>query len=89
LQPDVYLGLNEKVLKMLEGLKDSNTYYAHAKGEDFFQKIKNGQHPKATLLGCSDARFRVRSTDATTEDDVFVVRNIGNQFIIVEGSIAC
>ncbi len=81
------LALN--VQSILEELKSTNSYYAEAKGEDFFERIAKGQHPKATLLGCSDARFKVRASNLQVEDedDVFVIRNIGNQFIVAEGSI--
>lgn len=79
--------LNEKINQALEDLKANYTYYAEAKGVEFFERIKNGQHPKATLIGCSDARFRVKSTDLNIEDDIFVVRNIGNQFMVAAGSV--
>lgn len=84
-----YKTLALNVQSILEELKSTNSYYAEAKGEDFFERIAKGQHPKATLLGCSDARFKVRASNLQVEDedDVFVIRNIGNQFIVAEGSI--
>jgi carbonic anhydrase len=80
-------GLNAKVKKMLEEIKTTNAYYTQTKGSGFFEHFKDAQHPRATLVGCSDSRFQINALDGSSEDDIFVVRNIGNQLIVNEGSI--
>lgn len=79
--------LNSKVKKMLEEIKSTNSYYTQSKGSTFFEHFKDAQHPRATLIGCSDSRFQSDALDATAEDDVFTIRNIGNQYIVNEGSV--
>lgn len=37
------------------------------------------QRPSTTLLSCSDSHIQVPALDATPENDMFVVRNMGNQ----------
>lgn len=80
-------GLNTKVKKMLEEIKTNNSYYAQTKGSAFFEHFKEAQHPRATLVGCSDSRFQLDAVDGSAENDIFVIRNIGNQLIVNEGSI--
>ncbi len=52
--------------------------------EDYFPVI---QKPRATLLMCSDSRMQAAAFDATPINDLFVIRNIGNQISTAEGSI--
>jgi len=65
----------------------SNDFYARAKGPEFFEGIKKGQHPRVTVVGCSDSRFQTGALDKTPENDLFVIRNIGNQYTSNEGSV--
>ncbi|MDX1924368.1 MAG: carbonic anhydrase [Rickettsiaceae bacterium] len=53
------------------------------KGE-FFPKR---QTPRATAIMCSDSRVQVIALDATPINDVFIIRNIGNQVYTAEGSV--
>lgn len=65
----------------------TNDFYAKSKGIGFFESFKASQHPRVTVVGCSDSRFQVGSLDATPENDLFVIRNIGNQYTSNEGSV--
>lgn len=73
--------------KMLDEIYASNAYYKNTKNRAFFESFSNSQHPRVTLVGCSDSRFQMGAVDNTPENDIFVVRNIGNQFASNPGSI--
>jgi carbonic anhydrase len=49
-----------------------------AGNKDYFQDIKEGQHPKALLLGCSDSRVSPATVLGTGLGDLFIHRNIAN-----------
>jgi carbonic anhydrase len=73
--------------KMFEEIISNNNYYTSNKGKSFFESFKNSQIPRATVVGCSDSRFQISLLDASPENDIFVIRNIGNQVSSNEGSV--
>lgn len=73
--------------KMLEEIYKSNAYYVKSKKHGFFESFTASQHPRVTLVGCSDSRVQIGALDDTPENDIFVVRNIGNQFASNPGSV--
>jgi carbonic anhydrase len=79
--------LQELAHKMFGEVISQNDYYVNHQGSAFFEKLKNSQHPRATVIGCSDSRFQSAALDATAENDLFIIRNIGNQFSSNMGSV--
>jgi len=73
--------------KMVDEIFKSNAFYKKTKGKSFFESFVATQHPRVTLVGCSDSRFQMAALDETPENDIFVVRNIGNQFGSNPGSV--
>ena len=70
-----------------EILADDKAYIA-SHDATFFQELAKGQHPKATVVTCSDSRVHSNMLDkAHPEGDLFVVRNIGNQLATAKGSV--
>ncbi|HEX5338654.1 MAG TPA: carbonic anhydrase [Gallionella sp.] len=65
---------------------DDNAYVA-AHSAAFFQELTKGQHPRATVVTCSDSRVQTNALDKTPEGDLFMVRNIGNQLPTSLGSV--
>jgi carbonic anhydrase len=65
---------------------DDNAYIA-AHNSAFFKKLAAGQHPRATVITCSDSRVHTNAFDKTPEGDLFMVRNIGNQLATAKGSV--
>jgi carbonic anhydrase len=61
--------------------------YVSAKGPAFFQELAKGQHPRATVVTCSDSRVHTNMLDKTPEGDLFMIRNIGNQIATAKGSV--
>jgi len=61
--------------------------YVAAHDSAFFQELAKGQHPRATVVTCSDSRVHTNMLDKTPEGDLFMVRNIGNQLATAKGSV--
>lgn len=61
--------------------------YAKEHGATFFQELAKGQHPRATVVTCSDSRVHTNMLDKTPEGDLFMVRDIGNQIATAPGSV--
>lgn len=79
--------LQQMAHKMFAEIVSQNDYYVNQRGGTFFEHFKNSQHPRATVIGCSDSRFQSSALDATAENDLFIIRNIGNQFGSNMGSV--
>ena len=79
--------IRDKSNKMLSEIMKSNEYYKKTKTYSFFQGFVASQAPRVTLVACSDSRFQVAAIDDTPENDIFVIRNIGNQFSSNMGSV--
>lgn len=65
----------------------SQKAYGKRHGQSFFTRLAKGQHPRATVLTCSDSRVHTNMLDTSPEGDLFMVRNIGNQFATAKGSV--
>lgn len=85
--PSSRVDLQEIANKMFAEIISQNDYYVNHRGSAFFEKMKNSQHTRATVIGCSDSRFQSDALDATAENDLFIIRNIGNQFSSNMGSV--
>lgn len=78
---------NPQLVNFLNDLFDTNTEFAHEHDGEFFSHFHDKQAPHLTILKCSDSRVQMESFDKTPQNDVFAIRNIGNQLITNEGSI--
>lgn len=79
------------ILKLLkEGNKrfvDGETVFAH-EGADWRKQLVGGQHPFATIVGCSDSRVPIELVFDQGFGDLFVIRVAGNFACpVVVGSI--
>ena len=73
-------------LFMREAL-DDNRQHVKQHGAQFFAKLREAEHPRATVVACADSRVHSGAFDRTPEDDVFTIRNLGNQLAVAEGSV--
>jgi len=80
--------INIAVLTVLEEIVKTNAAYRRSKGENFFKSQKDGQTPRVTIISCSDSRVHKSAMDNAPENDLFSIRNIGNQITTNEGSVA-
>lgn len=71
----------------IKEILSENAAYAGAHKAAFFQELAKGQHPRATVITCSDSRVHTNMLDKTPEGDLFMVRNIGNQMATTLGSV--
>ncbi len=78
---------NPSLLVFLRELFDTNAEFALAHDDKFFAKFHDNQTPTLTILKCSDSRVQMESFDKTPQNDIFAIRNIGNQLSTCEGSV--
>ncbi len=65
-------------IPFIEGLRKFK-YMKFKENEDIYKKlIKEGQHPKALFITCSDSRIHPDQITGADIGDLFIVRNIGN-----------
>lgn len=71
----------------IKEIRSTEGAYATQHGPKFFQELAKGQHPRATVVTCSDSRVHTNMLDQTPEGDLFMVRDIGNQIATATGSV--
>lgn len=72
---------------VVRDIRQTNTKFMRSHGPAYFKPFLEGQHPRATVVTCSDSRVHSHALDATPDNDLFVIRNIGNQLATAEGSV--
>ena len=72
---------------IIKEIQSDDSAYVAAHDSAFFQELSKGQHPRATVVTCSDSRVHTNMLDRTPEGDLFMVRNIGNQLATAKGSV--
>lgn len=71
----------------LRDIVQSNRDFVRKNGPAHFAPFLDSQHPRATVITCSDSRVHTHALDANPDGDLFVIRNIGNQIATAEGSV--
>ncbi len=71
----------------IKDLQSTQSEYAKDHGPTFFQDLAKGQHPRATVITCSDSRVHTNMLDQHPEGDLFMIRDIGNQIATAKGSV--
>ncbi len=72
---------------ILREISQSNRNFMRKNPPAHFAHFADSQHPRATVITCSDSRVHTHALDATPDGDLFMVRNIGNQIATAEGSV--
>jgi len=72
---------------IIKEIQANDSAYVAAHKATFFQELAKGQHPRATVVTCSDSRVHTNMLDQTPDGDLFMVRNIGNQLATAKGSV--
>lgn len=77
---------NEDVIKLLNSIKATNIAYS-TNNEKHIKKFAKSQNPMCTLVMCCDSRAHSTSFTYNPENNFFIVRNIGNQYILNQGCV--
>jgi len=72
---------------IVKTLVDSNAAFVKAHNPEYFKPFADKQHPRATVVTCSDSRVQSHALSKAPDGDLFMVRNIGNQISTAEGSV--
>jgi carbonic anhydrase len=71
----------------LVNIVTDNASFVSKHNKQCFDPFLGKQTPRVTLVSCSDSRVHIYAMDDTPDNDLFVIRNIGNQVISGEGSV--
>ena len=77
----------EQVQAIVKHLLEGNAAFTKSHKAEYYKPFLEKQHPKATVVTCSDSRVHTHAIDQTPDGDLFMVRNIGNQIATAEGSV--
>jgi carbonic anhydrase len=77
----------DKAKAMVTEIVNGNNASAKRDKEQHFDTFMDSQAPRATMVYCSDSRVQTINFTQSPENDVFVVRNIGNQLPTAKGSV--
>jgi len=81
--------VKQEVHNILKNITIDNKLFREHTGHDsaYYRRVSKSQHPRATIIGCSDSRVHTSNFDSTPLGDVFFIRNIGNQIEPCHGSV--
>ncbi len=71
----------------LEQILGDNHQHMQTITKEEYKVFETVQTPRATVVMCSDSRVQTKAITTMDVNDLFVVRNIGNQVINASGSI--
>jgi len=77
----------ERIQYAVKHVLEDNAKFAAEHSSSYFEPFTAKQTPLATVVSCSDSRVHMHAVDRTPDNDVFVIRNIGNQLGTTEGSV--
>ncbi len=76
-----------KVRALVKDLINDNAKFRSKYKKKHFEPFLDAQHPRATVITCSDSRVHTQALSQDPDNDLFMIRNIGNQLGTAEGSI--
>src|SRR5882724_534769 len=77
----------DRARAFLRELVRDNGFFVRNHDAAYFKPFAEAQRPRATFVTCSDSRVQSQAFDATPDNDLFTIRNIGNQLHTSMGSI--
>lgn len=78
---------SDVVNNFLKNIFDDNAYHLSGIKENHYMTFSENQSPRATVVACSDSRVQTTSFHRGPVNDLFFVRNIGNQVATNLGSV--
>ncbi len=77
----------KQVEEVLMTILHDNADFSRRHNHQYFEKFAKTQHPRATVITCADSRVHDQALEQSPDNDLFIVRNIGNQIYTAEGSV--
>lgn len=77
---------NQQVAEVLKSINQTNAEYV-GQNEDNIRQFSKIQSPIATLVMCCDSRAHTTSFTYNPENNFFIIRNIGNQYVLNQGCV--
>lgn len=71
----------------MKALITGNESFAGHHDADYFEAYQKGQIPAVTVISCSDSRVHTPLFGMDPNNNIFIIRNIGNQMKTAEGSV--
>lgn len=71
------------IKKIIQG----NDAFRHDHPKNHFDAFQSGQTPAVTIISCSDSRVHTQLFDFEPDNNIFAIRNVGNQIVNAEGSV--
>lgn len=85
--PGTALDPQTQIRGVIASIQQGNARYSLGKSRKHFEKFADKQTPRATVLTCADSRVHENDFHPSPDNDLFMVRNIGNQMTTAEGSV--
>jgi carbonic anhydrase len=80
--------IQKDIIELVNDIFTHNNEYVKQTGYQYFKRFIAKQNPRATVVKCSDSRVQTAAFDNNdATNDLFVIRNIGNQIETAKGSI--
>lgn len=79
--------MNDRARSFLQDIFHDNAKHVNKHKDGTLRAIQTGQIPRATVVSCSDSRVQSSTIDDTPINDLFFIRNIGNQLENAKGSV--
>lgn len=80
--------LHKIIKEAITDLVKDNAAFVESKPVEHFQAFQDIQNPRVTMVLCSDSRVQTSNFSQNgAENDIFIARNIGNQFVTTKGSV--
>ena len=77
----------QKAKEAVRYLLSANALFMESHGLEDFTPFLTAQEPRVTVVSCSDSRVHMRAIHDNPVNDLFVIRNIGNQLNTAMGSV--
>lgn len=77
----------QRAKEAVRHLLSANSHFMESRGPGDFEPILTSQEPRVTVVCCADSRVHMRAIHDNPVNDLFVVRNIGNQLSTAMGSV--
>ncbi|HIJ77872.1 MAG: carbonic anhydrase [Desulfobulbaceae bacterium] len=73
--------------KTIKAALEGNDQFRYDHRDKHFEPFQDGQVPNLTVVSCSDSRVHTQLFGIQPDNNIFIIRNVGNQVTNSEGSV--